>query len=484
MTRTSHRRLLTNGTTFTRTVVRDAYRRNLIIAITNSVNGVAIETLEYAYDALGRPVSRNADTFAYNARGEVVTATITGGSPSPATAEYGYDGIGNSTNWIANCLNQYSPFTYDLDGNLLTNGVFSYAYGADNRLSSVSSNGVLLVTNFYDAQGRRVRKIVSHGGTEAQRFDYLYDGWLLVRETATGLSTDYVWGKDLSGTLQGAGGVGGLLYLTVSNSSAGHRQPSTNDYQLTTNDSSLFIPFYDANGNITHYCDAQGNIVASYTYDAFGNTIAKSGPMADNFNHRFSTKYLDAETGLYYYGYRFYSPELMRWINRDPIEEQGGANLYAFCENNAIKNADSYGLAVVVIKNPAGKAPPNGWRWSNSRAETHWEYPSFKVYGLPCGKGKMGYYVWIDPPITLVNVYFRTLDNTVLAMAAEQQHIDIIMRYDSALSRYKHNLESICKCQPEAERIRTQQDAIINQALQDAEKYHNWLDAPGGPHGH
>lgn len=192
-----------------------------------------------------------------------------------------------------------------------------------NITAAVSSNGMVVATFAYEAQGRRVRKIVSHGGTEAQRFDYLYDGWLLVRETATGLSTDYVWGKDISGTIGGAGGVGGLLY--------------------EERGGDIYVPFYDNNGNITRYCAAQGNVVASYTYDAFGNTIAQSGPMVDNFSHCFSTKYLDAETGLYYYGYRFYSPELMRWINRDPIEEEGGENLYAFCENSPLQKFDIFG---------------------------------------------------------------------------------------------------------------------------------------------
>ena len=111
-----------------------------------------------------------------------------------------------------------------------------------------------------------------------------------------------------------------------------------------------YMHFYDNNGNITHYCDESGNVVASYTYDAFGNTIAQSGTMADIFSHRFSTKYFDAETGLYYYGYRFYSPELMRWINRDPIEEDGGANLYAFCGNNPICKYDKDGCAYFAYR--------------------------------------------------------------------------------------------------------------------------------------
>ena len=142
----------------------------------------------------------------------------------------------------------------------------------------------------------------------------------------------YFWGRDLSGTLQGAGGVGGLLYLTVNGAA--------------------YVPFYDGNGNVTRYCDANGNTAATYRYDAFDRTVSRSGPLADVFRHRFSTKYHDAETHLYYYGYRFYAPALMRWLNRDPIGEQGGENLYAFCKNNSITDFDIQGnISLSDVKN-------------------------------------------------------------------------------------------------------------------------------------
>jgi RHS repeat-associated protein len=48
--------------------------------------------------------------------------------------------------------------------------------------------------------------------------------------------------------------------------------------------------------------------------------------------------------GLYYYGYRFYEPNLQRWLNRDPIEETGGCNVYRFAANNPISRVDTYGL--------------------------------------------------------------------------------------------------------------------------------------------
>ncbi len=77
-----------------------------------------------------------------------------------------------------------------------------------------------------------------------------------------------------------------------------------------------------------------------------------TGDMAEENPWRFSTKYWeksdysygDWEAGLYYYGFRFYSPDLGRWINRDPMGEQGGENLYAFVLNNPIDLTDPLGL--------------------------------------------------------------------------------------------------------------------------------------------
>jgi RHS repeat-associated protein len=255
------------------------------------------------------------------------------------------------TTYEANNLNQYTQISvpsvpsvdnliYDLDGNLLTNGVWSYAYDAENRLIAAYSNNVCVVSNAYDHMSRRVLK-VSHGGTETRRF--VYDGWNLVLETistTSGTTTNhYVWGKDLSGTMQGAGGVGGLLAVWMGET--------------------WYFPLYDANGNITAYVNEQGVIVAEYVYDAYGGTIAKSGSMADAFAHRFSTKYYDAETDLYYYGYRFYDPVLHRWLNRDPSgERMDDLCLYAFVVNNPLNWVDLFGLWTYTI-GPEKEPPAN-----------------------------------------------------------------------------------------------------------------------------
>jgi len=68
-----------------------------------------------------------------------------------------------------------------------------------------------------------------------------------------------------------------------------------------------------------------------------------TGTLVHELHFWFSTKYLDEETGLYYYGYRYYLPTLGHWINRDSIEEDGGLNVYSFTYNATIDHFDSLG---------------------------------------------------------------------------------------------------------------------------------------------
>ncbi len=79
----------------------------------------------------------------------------------------------------------------------------------------------------------------------------------------------------------------------------------------------------------------------------FGEVIRKTGAMANAMPFRFSTKYQDDETDLLYYGYRYYNPSTGRWLSRDPIEEQGGLNLYCFVSNEPGYHIDGYGTSLV-----------------------------------------------------------------------------------------------------------------------------------------
>ncbi|HEY4248711.1 MAG TPA: RHS repeat-associated core domain-containing protein [Lacunisphaera sp.] len=114
---------------------------------------------------------------------------------------------------------------------------------------------------------------------------------------------------------------------------------------------------YDGNGNVIGLVDmATGTKSATYDYNAFGETIQSEGVAALANPFRFSTKYTDDETGLLYYGFRYYQPTTGRFLGRDPSEEDGGTNLYAFVENDGINAVDYLGLWVTAAHNAIADA--------------------------------------------------------------------------------------------------------------------------------
>jgi RHS repeat-associated protein len=164
--------------------------------------------------------------------------------------------------------------------------------------------------------------------------DYIYDGWRVIQERdgSNTPTVSYTRGNDLSGSLQGAGGIGGLLGRSSGYSSGNW---TTHNYY-----------FADGNGNVTYMLNSSQTMVASYRYDPFGNTISSSGNLASANVYRFSSKEIHANSGMYYYGFRFYDPNLQRWINRDPVRERGGLNLYGYVYNDAANFVDPYGLSL------------------------------------------------------------------------------------------------------------------------------------------
>ena len=196
------------------------------------------------------------------------------------------------------------------------------------------TNGALRVQNAYDHRNRRIRKTVQRLSVSVaqppappveirewqtlETHTFVWDGNNIVLEKVefadgTIRTFEYFWGLDKSGTEQGAGGVEGLLAVSMNGV--------------------FYIPCYDHNGNIVLYVSETGATAAQYTYDPYGNIIESSGPLADEFSFGFSTKYHDRVIGMIGYQERVYFPVLGRWLNRDPIEEEGGENLYCFVMN-------------------------------------------------------------------------------------------------------------------------------------------------------
>ena len=262
-----------------------------------------------------------------------------------------------STNTATVSLATNVSFQYDRNGNLTNDGTMSFGYDDENQLTQVWVPGQWFSQFTYDGKmRRRIRQEYtwSSGWVQTNIVYYVYDGNVVIQErdinkfpTAT-----YTRGKDLSGWLQGAGGIGGLLARTDNTTG----QPA----------------FYhaDGNGNVTMLVNSAQAVVAKYLYDAFGNTLSLSGPLAFANLYRFSSKETHQNSGLVYYLYRYYDPNLQRWVNRDPYLERGfeaernasrkrrwafmmpsefseQPNLYTIVRNDPEDNADPLGLGLV-----------------------------------------------------------------------------------------------------------------------------------------
>jgi len=279
--------------------------------------------------------------------------------------------------------------TYDIDGNMTSDGRWSYTWDAENRLIRVESRSDTPQASWrrvewtFDALGRRIRQTTwmwnTNSGTwqVSEDLKFISDPMLFGRHivelngTNNTLVRSYVWGLDLSGTMDGAGGVGGLLWVTLhtASGSAG----------------GTHIVAYDSNGNVVALLSAtSGTDTARYEYGPFGEPIRLTGPAANLNPFRFSTKRTDSTTDLVLYEYRAYSPALGRWLSRDPIGEKGGLNLHEFVKNRPIILVDPKGqspVVVIVVGAAVVYLAKEAYDcWQCSRALDRWQAAVFECY--------------------------------------------------------------------------------------------------------
>jgi RHS repeat-associated protein len=183
----------------------------------------------------------------------------------------------------------------------------------------------------YDFQCKRWKTTTLEGSMIAN-----HSHALILQERNAGHTPQvtYTRGLDLSGTIEGAGGIGGLLMRSHGYSSG--NWSTHNAYHS------------DANGNVTALMNSSGVLQASYKYNPYGGLISSSGTLAGANTMRFGSKpaifSATGSWGFYYYGYRFYDPGMQRWLNRDPLGEEGGINLYGFVANHPAGIVDVFGL--------------------------------------------------------------------------------------------------------------------------------------------
>ena len=283
-------------------------------------NGIVVA--EYAYDGLNRLIREKSAQFGnisyeYDSAGNIVCKTVNG-----TRYEYSYPQSG----WKDQMLSFNGELCeYDALGNPTTYRGRTLAWRG-RRLISYGKDGKQ-ATFTYDPNGVRTSKTVKENGVERSGSKYIYDGNNLIAEQRDGEWIYYIYGTD---------GIAGFRY-----------------------NSTTYLYRKNVQGDITHIYTENGQQVAHYAYDAWGNVkelqpesgISKLNPF------RYRGYYYDVETGLYYLQTRYYDPETGRFISSDSIEyldpeTLGGLNLYAYCGNNPVMNVD-----------PTGSKWWEFWKW-------------------------------------------------------------------------------------------------------------------------
>ncbi len=310
-----------------------------------------------------------------------------GGASTPALSKsYAFDAMGNRTGFTDavaktqvtstyNNLNQLtSTSNYDTSsGQAVATGSSSFGYDGDGNMNAVASKdasgAVTSQTGYSYDDASRLIGITAQDGSKWQ---FVYDGASRLRISRQ---------LDKTGALV-PGSEKRRVYLgmdVVQERDANNSVTASYSGGLSARSTASGTVFYgfDGNGSVTSLTDETGAVVGSYTYDAWGNITASSGAKAQENPYRYSGK--EQLAGYYSYGFRFYNSGLGRWINRDPIEEDGGTNLYGMVEDNPTNYVDDCGLSPFdplkpPVPNVVVSDPATGW------AVKHY-YPSQAAHG-------------------------------------------------------------------------------------------------------
>ncbi|MBS0637825.1 MAG: RHS repeat-associated core domain-containing protein, partial [Verrucomicrobia bacterium] len=281
------------------------------------------------FDALGNllhlhtkdPIGTSDRNFSYDFLSQLIQET------GPSTHSYSYDSLYNrlkrdDTSYEINSLHSVlsdakRTFSYDTRGNRTQmqtdKGTFKYTYDALDRLIEVVTPEASYSYS-YDPFNRRLSK----NGDEL--YLYAFDNEIGSADAEHTIKELRILGEGLGAE------IGASIALEL--------------------DGKTYIPLHDRQGNITTLLDTNGTPVETYRYDAFGNelTIGRISPW------RFSSKRTDLETGLVYFGRRYYDPTLGKWLTQDPLGLKAGPNLYAYVLNGPMTRFDEYGLYLELEK--------------------------------------------------------------------------------------------------------------------------------------
>ena len=338
--------------------------------------------------------------------------------------EFRYDAAANRLNFNTsqfdhvkdNRLKRWrdQEYAYDAWGNLIEKRsgmgtLQTFVYDCENRLVRAETlvNGRLESTGSYryDSLGRRVGKVSEVNGKTEQKH-FLWQGLRMLREERPGQSSLYLY-------------------------EPGSYAPLARVDQAEGEERKLYYFHTDQIGTPLEMTDAHGSIVWQATYKAWGS-VERLAVNDVEQNLRFQGQYFDDETGLHYNTFRYYDPEVGRFVTQDPIGLDGGNNLYRY------------------VPSPTGWIDPWGWEcWSSAR-KNYWKaeakspsqvYSPANLANMAEGKA---------PRMTVEVMNRKTFEITRKDVAMELHHNDIPQRVGGAGVHETSNLLSLTPWEHEA----------------------------------
>ena len=348
-------------------ITYDGYSRITGKTVQNSGNTVLSTT--YAYRDIDAEhtttqVSSLTSSFGGNTVSHSYTYDANGNILSDGSTTYAYDSL-NQLVWEYNtAAGKAWNYAYDLGGNILSKTEYDYADGQTSNPVTVSYtygdaawrdlltayNGEAIT---YDGignptiyrgwgmswQGGRQLASMQKDGT-ALSFSY-NDAGLRTEKTVNGSTRRYIWN---SSQLMADVGAADAFYFHYS--SGGELIGYT--YKTAEAETECIL-VKNQQGDVERVISADGTVLAAYTYDAWGNVLTSEGSLATSNPIRYRGYYFDTETSLYYVSSRYYDPEIGRFINSDDIDYLGADgsplsyNLFAYCMNNPVNRFDVNG---------------------------------------------------------------------------------------------------------------------------------------------
>ncbi len=207
-------------------------------------------------------------------------------------------------------------FSYDPNGNMIKRNNTAMTYDALNRLKTVSKDD-LKVSFIYDSFGRRLSKSVQKGSS-IRNIRFMYEG-----ENEIGSVDEQ----------------GNIIEFRVLGRGNGSEAGAAISIEIG---GKVYAPIHDSRGSVRCLVSMEtGETIENYNYTAFGEE-STSDDLINSW--RYCSKRIDSETGLVYFGKRYYAPDLGRWITKDPLGNPEGVNRYTYTMNNPMVNHDLYGL--------------------------------------------------------------------------------------------------------------------------------------------